>query len=90
LFFPTWPDAEVGEGGAAGAALDGDASGLRLDAGGGHHDPGDLHQLANAIAFQIADRGADLVALESHVDVLQRLVARPRSSDLSKSKNIII
>ena len=72
---PTWPDAEVGEGGAAGAALDGDPGGLGLDAGGRHHDTGDLDQLPHAVALQIADGGSDLVTLQRHVNVLQGIVA---------------
>ena len=63
-------DAKVWDGGAAGPALDRDAGGLGLDAGGGHNNAGDLDHLGDVAAHEGADGDTDLVAAQGHVDVL--------------------
>ncbi len=52
---------------SARSALNGDAGGLSLDAGGGHNDSRYLDQLGHSLAGQVTQSLADLSATKSHL-----------------------
>lgn len=81
-------DCQVGYGGAAGPALDGDARRLGLDAAGRHHDAGDLHQAGDLVTLEVADVGAGLVAPQGHVNVFQQVVFATGPGHLYKKVDI--
>ena len=82
----TWPDVDVGDDGPAAPALDGDARGLGLDAGGGYDDAGDLDEARDHVGAQFPQGGRAAFRVEHDLHLLHLFFSLgPRRRDLVRN-----